>query len=211
MIGFHFKANGARLALADSLRKFGANKFALLRKFSKDERGVSAVEFALLLPVLILIYAGVADVSRGVDANRKVNRVSSVVGDLVSRQISVLPTQLDDVFIIGSTIMVPSLTAPQIRISFLRVEKVNNSNTLIVRLDWSRTTSKFHEKGTVQEQEARRVYLPEKLRQEPMNYIRVETQYTYTPLLSFLLPNIDMEETYFISPRYSDTIPCPQC
>ncbi|QVQ41807.1 pilus assembly protein [Pseudochrobactrum algeriensis] len=25
------------------------------RKFSKDERGVSAVEFALLLPVLILI------------------------------------------------------------------------------------------------------------------------------------------------------------
>ncbi|MBX8825769.1 TadE/TadG family type IV pilus assembly protein [Ochrobactrum sp. SFR4] len=211
MIGLHHKINGARLALAGSLRKFGTHKFALLRKFSKDERGVSAVEFALLLPVLIIIYAGVADVSRGVDANRKVNRVSSVVGDLVSRQISVLPAQLDDIFTIGSTIMVPSVAAPQIRISFLKVERVNNSNTFIVRLDWSRKTSRFVEKGNAKEQAERRVYLPEKLRQEPMNYIRVETQYTYTPLLSFLLPKMDMEETYFISPRYSDVIPCAQC
>lgn len=211
MIGFHFKTNGAWLAFAGSLRQFCAYKFALLRKFSKDERGISAVEFALLLPVMILIYAGVADVSRGVDANRKVNRVASVVGDLVSRQISVLPAQLDDIFTIGSTIMFPSVTKPEMRISFLRVERVNNSNTFIVRLDWSRKTSRFIEKGTVKEKEARRVYLPENLRKEPMNYIRVETQYTYMPLLSSVLPNIDMEEVYFASPRYSDVIPCPQC
>lgn len=200
MIGLHHKINGTRLALSSKLRKF-----------RNDDRAIAAVEFALLLPVMILIYAGVADVSRGVDANRKVNRVASVVGDLVSRQISVLPAQLDDIFTIGSTIMFPSVTKPEMRISFLRVERVNNSNTLVVRLDWSRKTPGFVEKGSGSAQQARRVYLPEKLRQEPMNYIRVETQYTYIPLLSSVLPNIDMEEIYFASPRYSDTIPCPQC
>ncbi|KAB0540747.1 pilus assembly protein [Pseudochrobactrum saccharolyticum] len=208
---FHCNINGARLTLTGSLRKFCVNIFALSRKFSKDERGISAVEFALLLPVMIFIYAGVADVSRGVDANRKVNRVASVVGDLVSRQISVLPAQLDDIFTIGSTIMFPSVTKPEMRISFLRVERVNNSNKLVVRLDWSRKTPGFIEKGNPKEQQAKRDYLPEKLRQEPMNYIRVETQYTYIPLLSSVLPNIDMEEIYFASPRYSDVIPCPQC
>ena len=199
------------MILAGRLRNLFANKFPPLKAFSNDESGVSAVEFALLLPLLILIYAGVADVSRGVDANRKVNRVASVVGDLVSRQVRVLPTQLDDIFTIGATTMVPSVTAPEIRISFLRVESINNSNKFIVRLDWSHKTPGFTESSNKIERTNKQIYLPEKLRQEPMNYIRVEAQYRYKPLLSAVLPDINMEEIYYISPRYSDVIPCPQC
>ena len=177
-----------------------------LKRFIRDERGVSAVEFALLLPVMVLIYAGVADVSRGVDANRKVSRIASVVGDLVSRQISIMPAQLDDIFTIGATIMGASRITPEIRVSFLKVEKLPNSQTLIVKLDWSQKTAGFTESGNQTEREKRRTHLPENLRQEVMNYIRVETQYVYEPLLAAVLPPINMEEIYYISPRYSDSI-----
>jgi Flp pilus assembly protein TadG len=177
-----------------------------LRHFFKDERAVSAVEFALLLPVMILIYAGVADVSRGVDANRKINRVASVVGDLVSRQISVFPAQLDDIFMIGASIMLPSAQSPEIKISFLRVERIQNGANFRVTLEWSRKTRGFDDKRGMGPTE-----VPENLRREAMNYIRVETQYTYRPLLSVVLPSIDMGEVYFVSPRYSDIIPCSAC
>lgn len=177
-----------------------------VKSFARDQRGVSAVEFALLLPVMILIYAGVADVSRGVDANRKVSRVASMVGDLISRQISVMPAQLDDVFKIGATLMIPSGTAPEIRVSFIKVEAVKNSPNLTVKLDWSQKTAGFKESSNRVDRENKQTYLPEKLRQEPMNYVRVEAQYTYKPLLSAVLPDIAMEEIYYISPRYSDSI-----
>nr|WP_272906619.1 TadE/TadG family type IV pilus assembly protein [Pseudochrobactrum asaccharolyticum] len=176
-----------------------------VKSFARDQRGVSAVEFALLLPVMILIYAGVADVSRGVDANRKVSRVASMVGDLISRQISVMPAQLDDVFKIGATLMIPSGTAPEIRVSFIKVEAVQNRPNL-VKLDWSQKTAGFKESSNRVDRENKQTYLPENLRQEPMNYIRVEAQYTYKPLLSAVLPDIAMEEIYYISPRYSDSI-----
>ena len=178
--------------------------YTYIRRFAQDQRGVSAVEFALLLPVMVLIYAGVADVSRGVDASRKVNRVASVVGDLVSRQIKVIPAQLDDIFLIGATIMAPSPKAPEIKISFLKVEQVRGN--FVVTLDWSRKTRGFDDrkgKGPTE--------LPENLRKEVMNYIRVETQYTYMPINSYVLPLIPMAETYYVSPRYTNTIPCEAC
>ena len=177
-----------------------------LKFFIRDERGVSAVEFALLLPLMVLIYAGVVDVSRGVDANRKVSRIASVVGDLVSRQISVMPAQLDDIFKIGATIMASSIKAPEIRISFLRVEKLENSQNFIVKLDWSQKTAGFTESENKGEREKKQIFLPDMLRQEVMNYIRVEAQYAYEPLLAAVLPPINMEEIYYISPRYSDSI-----
>jgi Flp pilus assembly protein TadG len=191
----------------EMLRKLGCKiqaAYACLRRFAQDQRGVSAVEFALLLPVMVIIYAGIADVARGVDASRKVNRIASVVGDLVSRQIKVIPAQLDDIFLIGATIMAPSLKAPEIKISFLKVEQVRGN--FVVTLDWSRKTRGFDDrkgKGPTE--------LPENLRKEVMNYIRVETQYTYVPLNSYVLPPIEMAETYYVSPRYTNTIPCEAC
>lgn len=203
MMGYFCKFPLLLSEVSGAIRKTHAG----VKSFARDQRGVSAVEFALLLPVMILIYAGVADVSRGVDANRKVSRVASMVGDLISRQVSVMPAQLDDVFKIGATLMIPSGTAPEIRVSFIKVEQVvPEEKKLTVKLDWSQKTAGFKESSNRIDRENKQTYLPEKLRQEPMNYIRVEAQYTYKPLLSAILPDINMEEIYYISPRYSDTI-----
>ncbi|WP_336886260.1 TadE/TadG family type IV pilus assembly protein [Pseudochrobactrum asaccharolyticum] len=201
MMGYFCKFSSRLSERSGVIRK----THSAVKSFARDQRGVSAVEFALLLPVMILIYAGVADVSRGVDANRKVSRVASMVGDLISRQISVMPAQLDDVFKIGATLMIPSGTAPEIRVSFIKVEAVQNRPNL-VKLDWSQKTAGFKESSNRVDRENKQTYLPENLRQEPMNYIRVEAQYTYKPLLSAVLPDIAMEEIYYISPRYSDSI-----
>lgn len=191
--------------LSRRLRALGTGFLLRMRDLVNNDSGVSAVEFALLLPVMVLIYAGTVDLSRGVETNKKTNRVASIVGDLVSRQVSVDPAQLEDIFKIGATTMAPNNQSPAIRISFLVVEKNTATGKLEVKLRWSRATAGFTNGSTTLSD------LPVNLKQEPQSYIRVEAQYKYIPIISYIIPPISMEEIYYISPRYTNEITCKGC
>src|SRR4051794_370448 len=56
-----------------------------LAQFIRDRRGVSAVEFALLLPLMLSLYLGGFEVSQAVSISRKVTLVSRSVTDLIAR------------------------------------------------------------------------------------------------------------------------------
>lgn len=47
--------------------------------------GVAAVEFALLAPVLLLVYFGSVDLSQGIEADRKLAYVTNTLGDLTAQ------------------------------------------------------------------------------------------------------------------------------
>src|SRR3954471_24418606 len=86
----------------------------LFRRFRRDERGVSAVEFALIAPFMILLYFGLVELCQALIAERKASHVASAVGDLVAQSESVTkatggsgPTSLVDIYSIGSSIMAP--------------------------------------------------------------------------------------------------------
>ncbi len=57
------------------------------RFFATDDRGVAAVEFAFLLPVMLLIYLGLVELARGMRASQKVDLVAHVVADLAGQQL----------------------------------------------------------------------------------------------------------------------------
>lgn len=45
--------------------------YGRLARYKKDERGIAAVEFALILPILIVLYFGTIELARILDANRR--------------------------------------------------------------------------------------------------------------------------------------------
>ena len=49
-----------------------SNRWRRIGALRGDQRGVSAVEFALLLPLMIALYLGCVEVSQGVAVDRKV-------------------------------------------------------------------------------------------------------------------------------------------
>ena len=62
-----------------------------LVRLGRDQRGVSAVEFAMLLPLMITLYLGVVEISQAVGIDRKVTLTTRTVADLASQVKSIPP------------------------------------------------------------------------------------------------------------------------
>ncbi|WP_067734859.1 TadE/TadG family type IV pilus assembly protein [Novosphingobium naphthalenivorans] len=60
----------------------------LLKRFARDTRGAVLVEFALVLPVLLLLYTGGCSLSDMIACKRKVTVATRSLTDLVSRTMS---------------------------------------------------------------------------------------------------------------------------
>lgn len=85
---------------------------ALIRRFGVAQAGVAAVEFALILPIMITLYVGANEASVLISMDRKVQLISGAVGDLVARsEGSISSGTLDDYVKVASG-MVSPYTAP---------------------------------------------------------------------------------------------------
>ena len=73
----------------------------------RDETGVAATEFALLLPVLMALVLGVYEISRYILLHQKIERVAYTVADVVGQQTSVTNAGLSDIVAAASKIMDP--------------------------------------------------------------------------------------------------------
>lgn len=87
----------------------GSGRFrTLLRRFLRNRRAAAAVEFALILPVLLTLYLGSIEGSQLITVDRKVTLVSGALGDLVARsQNSITSSKVDDYFQMTTSMMAP--------------------------------------------------------------------------------------------------------
>ena len=106
----------------------------LFRRLRGDRRGVSAVEFAMLAPVIISLYFGLAEVCQGFMAQKRAGHAAAMVGDLVAQRDVITSDEIDDAFEIGDLIMKPF---PSTTLN-IRVSSVTRGNDDVNRVDWSR-------------------------------------------------------------------------
>jgi Flp pilus assembly protein TadG len=78
-----------------------------VNRFLKDRSGLSAVEFGLLLPVMITSYFGVAEIGNYILADRKVTSVASTAADLVAQSTQVSDAGMADIMASLSVVIQP--------------------------------------------------------------------------------------------------------
>jgi Flp pilus assembly protein TadG len=113
-------------ALADKLIR----KIARLRD---DVAGVSAVEFAFLLPIMILLFVGGTQWTEAITIKRKVQLVTRTIGDLVAQDTGVSDAEMLSIFTAARAVVQPfSDTTLQVIVS--RVDIDSNGNA---KIGWS--------------------------------------------------------------------------
>lgn len=166
-----------------------------LTRFRRDRRGVSAVEFALIAPVLISFYFGLAELTQAVMADRRAGHAAAAVGDLVAQSNSINQAKLNDIFLIAEKILEP-FPSTDLKI---RVSSISQSTTSVKKVEWS--SGKGLTKLTTVPT------LPSGLLADGQSVIVAEVQYKYNSPVDYVVPNgVNLKKTYYLRPRKTDKV-----
>lgn len=80
---------------------------ALIKRFKQEVAGVAAIEFAIIAPIMILLFFATIEVSTALAVNRKLARVSSTLGDLITQSQSLTQADVDNIMNAASYVMIP--------------------------------------------------------------------------------------------------------
>ena len=209
--------HGALAMLGILKRIYGNLVKGRLGRLGADQRGVAALEFALIAPLLLSMYFLTMEVGQGIEANKKVGRAASMVADLVTQQQDTTKADLDAILNIGSAILQPyNRSKPTITITAI---EVNNAGTPIVK--WSRRLSNgAFSTGPAKDTSTT---LPAALSVAGSFLVRVEGSLTYYPVITWAagdkgtlgltaaFDSLNMKETYYLRPRMTNAIGCDDC
>src|SRR6266508_6873802 len=82
-----------------------------LARLGRDQHGTSAVEFAMLLPLMITLYLGSVEVSQGIGIDRKVTLTARTVADLASQVTNITNSDMTNLLAASTAVMTPYPTS----------------------------------------------------------------------------------------------------
>jgi Flp pilus assembly protein TadG len=158
---------------------------------------VSAVEFALLLPVMVTLYLGSVETSQGIAIDRKVTLTARALADLSSQYTDITNADMSNILNASSDIIAPYAVANlQATVSELSVNAQGTATVV-----WSDTLN-----GTALTV-GQTVTIPSTLA-VPNTYLMLgQAQYNYTPTLGYVVTGtLTLKDQIYMRPRQSTAI-----
>lgn len=182
-----------------------------LRRLKGDQSGVAAIEMAMVLPVLLILFCGMIDVTALLSDNRRLSYSANTVANLVAKLESpATPAQIADAFKAVELVMKSAQTA-DVRVDVYNYRKVTTTVPASIRRQW------FHTNGTGRQCTAPTTTGLINLMAAGNDVIVIVTCATYTPILSTLTQwkmfgaSFPMREQIVVRPRFSLLIDCNGC
>lgn len=163
----------------------------LIRRLLRDRRGVAAVEFALIAPVMLLMLSGIIELSNLLMAERRVLEAGNSVADLIGQSTDLSTSDLNDIYSAAAQVMSPFPSASlKIGVASVRYD----DTTGVPYLSWSGS----YNSGSVSNPTTMATGLGE----AGESVIVVVVSYTYTPVLNTIIPaSFTLSETTYVRPR----------
>lgn len=109
-------------------------KHGLIRRLGRDTHGATAVEFALILPILLMIYVGMVQVCQGFMADKRAGHAAAIVGDMIAQNATLNASQVENVLAAGGRIMRP-FAVENLTIRVTSVDQASGTPKVV----WSQT------------------------------------------------------------------------
>jgi len=166
----------------------------LLVRLIADRSGLAAVEFAIVIPLMMALFFGTVEFSNGVAIDRKVTLVARTLSDLVSQSTSVTNTDLTSYTITAKAILTPYSSTPLIStVSELYIDPTS----LVARVQWS--------SGSSPRAVSSAVSVPAALKIPGTYLIYSEVSYNYVPAVGYVMmrAGITLSDFTYTRPRQS--------
>jgi Flp pilus assembly protein TadG len=181
----------------------------LVANLVADCRGIAAIEFALIVPIMLVMFFGTVELSSGVAVDRKITLVARTLSDLTSQwsaqsSAGMADSDLQNIFTASIAILTPySATPTKATLSEIYVD-----SNQIAKIKWSKAatiangatqatlTPSSHNVGDV-------VTVPPALSVKQSYLILSEVSYLYTPAVGYVMgkAGVTLSEVAYTRPR----------
>jgi Flp pilus assembly protein TadG len=170
-------------------------------RFSSRSGGASAVEFAIIFPVMMVMLLGSVGVGQAISLNRKVTLLTRSLADIVAQSQTITNADLANIFAAARTIVVPFNTAPlKMVVASLWTDAAGATT-----VDWS------YAQNTAVLGKNTSYNLPADIKINETSVIMARVSYPYTVTIgqAIIGNTIDMSEQIYMRPRAVERIPEP--
>jgi Flp pilus assembly protein TadG len=179
----------------------------LARRFAASNRGLAAVEFAMIVPILLIMLLTTFDAGRAIAAYMKVRAAAFTLAAITNQYTTgtsgIASTNMTE--ITGSS---SAVLAPYTGTTVARVTQVKATSLTAATVSWSYATD-----GSQYTTGATWTTMPSQFKTTsacnsfPCYYIFSEIKYTYTPTFGyFLTGSIILQDNVYATPRSSTCI-----
>ena len=178
-----------------------------------DQSGIAATEFAVIVPIMLVMFFGTVEFSSGVAVDRKLTLVARTLSDLTSQSpAAVDDSYLKNVFTASIAILAPySATPTQATLSEIYVD-----SNKIAKIQWSKAatiasgatqatlTTSSHNAGDT-------IAIPSGLLVKQTYLILSEVRYLYTPTVGYVMgkAGVTLSDVTFTRPRQNTCVDYP--
>jgi Flp pilus assembly protein TadG len=173
-----------------------------------DRRGVAAIEFAMIVPIMLVLFFGTVEFSSGVAVDRKVSLAARALSDLTSQSNAVANTDMANFFAATCGIMYPYVGSPctasnnptKAVISELYVDP----STLKARVQWSNA----YQGGVARAVDSIVTTVPSALLVGGTYLIFSEVSFLYTPAVGYVMAKagINLSDVAYTRPRVNNCV-----
>ena len=166
-------------------------------RFRRDRRGVSAVEFAILLPIMVTLFLGSVEATQGIAANRKIELTAHALADLSTQYTDITDLDMANILAAGSAILAPYPTAGLKEV----VSEISINSQGVGTVVWSDTL------GGTALAVGSTVSVPSALA-VPNSYVMLaQVSYSYNPTYGYVMTgSITLSDQSFMRPRESASV-----
>lgn len=169
-----------------------------------DRRGVAMVEFALTLPVMLILYLGGVQLQDGIACNRKVTIATRATADLIAQNAtgSMSASEVQGNLVAATQVLLPYGAAN----ARLRITEIATDANRKSTVQWSRgLNTNGYTRGSV-------IDVPAAMKTPGTYYLLAEVTYAYAPPTSFgSIGPLTLGDSLYMVPRNTDKIDCPDC
>ena len=184
--------------MATPMQKILLGSRRLVANLIQDCRGIAAVEFAVIVPLILTLFFGLVEFSNGVAVDRKVSLVARTLSDLTSQSLSVSDLDLTNFTTVGKAVLTPYSGTPLVStITELYVDPT----TGVAKVIWSKGAAPLSGNVTI----------PSQLQVKGTYLILAQVEYRYVPTIGYIMSStgVLLNDVAYTRPRQAACVIYP--
>lgn len=194
-------------------RSLKHNKFAKsLSRLINSKEGVGAVEFALIVPFLLILYVGALEVSVAMSVDKKVSKATAIATDIITQSTTTDKASLTEMLGVAKSVIAPfNADALNMQIVGIRVDAAGDPT---VAWSWDEGNNRPFTVGVP-------ITIPTAFKIPETFVIQAILDMDYDLLMlvpkdddnetGFIKRSINLEKLYYLHQREAEEITCSNC